>query len=489
MTNDSRAPATLISAVFEGDDAVARLLRAGADPEGADPDGQTPLYLAAVQDESGIVRMLLAAGADPDRLSSGTDLPLCGAACGGHVEVVRALLAAGAQPDRTEEFGFRALTWAVQLGHARVAEALLEAGADAGLVREGHRPPLVAAAQRGSLDTVRVLLRHGATQLRPALDEARRMLGRDLAADLGRDLAAPGCETAVRRVRAGEGITLVAELYREDGLLSGKEQQTGHGAIATLLEQELGVRAPFGELLDRALPFEDPENENWTESVSELARRGDEATYQAAAALTRSPAIWRRIFAVDVLARLGFGQRSLALIRPLCAAAAQAEPGPGQAELAGSLLLALAHHRDPSTVDTIAAFARHPDAAVRRRVGFALHGLVSAADTAALDALTGLCGDSDAEVREWATTALAYADTDVAPVREALAARLADSDENVAAEAARGLAIREDERARRALIRLVCTADRDGYAFATALEGAAATGDASLRRLAARYGG
>ncbi|MGM0361184.1 ankyrin repeat domain-containing protein, partial [Streptomyces griseoaurantiacus] len=116
---DRQGPPGLLPAVHEGDeDAVVRLLRAGADPEEADEDGQTALYLAAVADAPGLVRLLLAAGADPDRLSRGTDAPLCGAACGGHEQVVRALLGAGAAVDLEEEYGFRALTWAVRLGHA-----------------------------------------------------------------------------------------------------------------------------------------------------------------------------------------------------------------------------------------------------------------------------------------------------------------------------------------------------------------------------------
>ncbi|KHD77551.1 ankyrin repeat domain-containing protein [Actinoplanes utahensis] len=86
---------------------VARLIRAGADPDLPDRDGTTPLYRASVQNRAAIVAALLAAGADPNR-ESGTGeegLPLCGAACWGHDDTVRVLLAAGADPDLREDAG------------------------------------------------------------------------------------------------------------------------------------------------------------------------------------------------------------------------------------------------------------------------------------------------------------------------------------------------------------------------------------------------
>ncbi|MDG4863868.1 HEAT repeat domain-containing protein, partial [Streptomyces sp. T-3] len=356
--------------------------------------------------------------------------------------------------------------------------------------------PLVAAARRGSLDTVRALLRHGADELRPALDEARRWLGRDLAAEVERELAqlvAPeGYESFVRRVREGEGITLVVELLLESGSWSGREQQTGHGAIATLLEHELGLRAPFGELLDRAVPFEDPENENWTEAVAELQRRADEVTYQAAASLTRSPDVWRQVFAVDVLAQLGFGERSLTLLRPLYEEARETpSEAAGAAELLQALILALAHHGDPASAEEVARHARHPQAAVRRRVAFALHTLLPREDPglsredpapAGIEALVELSRDPDTEVRDWSTTGLSHVAADTERIREALAARLYDRDPTVAAEAAQGLARRQDPRAVAALAGLLADADPQSYAYATAREAIGLIQDERARR-------
>ena len=77
---------------------VARALRSGADPNLADRDHGTPLYLASVHGSADAVRVLVRAGADPNQESAGLGsdgLPLCAAACWGHTETVRELLAAG----------------------------------------------------------------------------------------------------------------------------------------------------------------------------------------------------------------------------------------------------------------------------------------------------------------------------------------------------------------------------------------------------------
>ncbi|WP_326696993.1 ankyrin repeat domain-containing protein [Streptomyces sp. NBC_01754] len=302
---------SLFEALYDGESAVVRALRAGASAEARDEDGTSALYLASVQDLPGTVRLLLAAGADPDRPSGpdGGDLPLCGAVCGGHTEVVEALLAAGADPDLREEFGFTALRWAAGLGHAGIAELLLAQGADPGLPGPRDELPLVVAARRGSPPTVRALLRYGAPGLSLALEEARRMLAVDVGEELLRALEAlhgPGHERAVRRTPVPGGVLVTVELLREGEPFAGDDQETGHGAIATLLEERLGLRAPFDELAVRALRGRDPELDDWRETVRVLRLRGDEETFQAAADWAVSADPLRQILGAEVLARLGF---------------------------------------------------------------------------------------------------------------------------------------------------------------------------------------
>ncbi|MZE54293.1 hypothetical protein GTY86_24085, partial [Streptomyces sp. SID5770] len=77
--------------------------------------------------------------------------------------------------------------------------------------------------------------------------------------------------------------------------------------------------------------------------------------------------------------------------------------------------------------------------------------------------------DGDARVRDWATLALAELPDDTPLVREGLAERLADPDPETAAEAARGLAIRQDPRAVDALAAVLADGEADGAARETAL--------------------
>jgi ankyrin repeat protein len=124
----------LMAAVRSEDTVTASvLLGTGADPNAADRDGTTPLYLASVHGAAEVVRLLLAAGATPDtesgRGEEGT--PLCAAAAWGHTTVVQALLAHGADPNLREDqgAGMSPLEWALRGGHSLSAELLLAGGA------------------------------------------------------------------------------------------------------------------------------------------------------------------------------------------------------------------------------------------------------------------------------------------------------------------------------------------------------------------------
>ncbi|MEU8544493.1 ankyrin repeat domain-containing protein [Streptomyces sp. NPDC048717] len=484
---------TLFDALTAGDDAVVRALRAGADPEGRSDEGETPLYAAAVHNRPGAVRLLLAAGADPGRASGedSVDLPLCGAACGGHTEVVRALLAAGAAPDQEEEFGYTALAWAARLGHTEVARELLAAGADPGRPGPDGLDPLMAAARRGSSSLVRTLLEHGAGRDREAvaraLAEARRWIGVDMAAELRRGLvqgrgggAQDTYEAVVRRVPEDGGITVVVELLREDGAPgSGDERQTGHAAIATLLEGALGLPAVPEELAGRALRCGDPEQEDWTTAATALVERaGAPDVLAAAGAWCADPDPLRRAFGARVLGELAAGPGgagdAVEVLRALAAGCARAyrsaDPRAlGAREPALSTVVALGRLADPAAVPELLELAGHPDPQVRQQVGAALAGLVPAGDTVATGVLVRLARDPVARVRDWATLALAELPDDTAVVRDALAARLADPDPETAAEAARGLAIRQDPRAIEVLAAILADGDAEGPARETAL--------------------
>lgn len=400
-TNDPAA--RLLTAVYEGDkDAVVRLLRSGASPESADAEGGTALYLAAVSDRPDVVRLLLAAGADPDRLSQGTDAPLCGAACGGHTEVVRALLAAGASPDRVEGFGFTALTWAAQQGRAAVVTELLAAGADPDRPGPTGEPPIVAAARRGSPGCVRALLQRGARERSAALAEAHRWLAVDVEAALLAGLErtyGPGHPSAVHRYPEDGGITVEVQLLDPAGHpVSGNDQQTGHAAIATLLETSLGIAAPAPELAARALRRADPADDDWTEAATALGLRGDEDTFRAAVLWCRGTDPLRQAFGADVLGR-SRAPRSRQVLRELARET-------GHPVVARAAVAALGRRADPAALPEVLRHAEHPEAAVRAAVADALAGLLAAGHTEGMEQLRALAEDHDTEVRARAAHAL-----------------------------------------------------------------------------------
>ncbi|MFB7516127.1 ankyrin repeat domain-containing protein [Streptomyces sp. NPDC056144] len=472
---------TLFDAIRAGDeDGAVRALRGGADPEGVE-DGETALYQAAVGNEPGIVRVLLAAGADPGRAAEDPGgLPLCGAACGGHTGVVRALLAGGAAADQEEAYGYTALAWAVGLGHTETVRALLEHGADPDRPGPDGVVPLVAAARRGSSSCVRALLDHEAAGREAALREARRWIGADIAAELRRGLVAGNdggqtYEAVVRRVREDGGITVVVDLLRENGAPSrSAERQTGHAAIATLLEAAMGLRTAHEELAARALRCGDPALDDWTTAVDVLAGRADEETFVAAAGWCAYRDPLRQALGARVLGALpGFGPSAVPVLRRLTA-------GPAREPLL-SAVLSLGECGDASAVPELLAAAGHADAAVRRAVAGALAGIVPPGHTEALGVLLALSRDGDARVRDWATLALAELPDDTPLVREGLAERLSDEDPETVAEAARGLAIRQDPRAVDALAALLADGDPDGPARETAVAALEHIADARVR--------
>ncbi|MGW0559091.1 HEAT repeat domain-containing protein [Streptomyces sp. NPDC003016] len=288
-------------------------------------------------------------------------------------------------------------------------EALLEYGADPDLPASGTEPPLVLAARRGSTETVRALRRHGASARREALEEERRWLGADVEQELRTGLletfADGGAEpeTVTSRIEEGGGVTVVVELLRDGTPVAGTAQQTGHAAIATLLEERLGIRTPFAELAERALSGGDPGRDEWMESVAVLWRRGDEETFLAASEWCASGDLLRQTFAADVLAQLRFeqgGKPFAARALPLLREPAREAQGP---ELLQAAVLALGHHGDPAALPEILRHAGHPETEVRHRVALSLLGLVPAGHQEGVAALIALSRDPDDEVRDWAT--------------------------------------------------------------------------------------
>jgi cytohesin len=140
----------LIWAATRNDGQMADLLlRAGADPKGANEYGATALYAAAASTDPAITVRLLAAGADPNAHLLSGETPLMEAARRGNLETVRAQEVNGGQT---------AQMWAISERHAAAAEALVRGGADIGTRSKRGSTALMFAAQQSDPSYTRMLL-------------------------------------------------------------------------------------------------------------------------------------------------------------------------------------------------------------------------------------------------------------------------------------------------------------------------------------------
>jgi HEAT repeat protein len=201
-------------------------------------------------------------------------------------------------------------------------------------------------------------------------------------------------------------------------------------------------------IFSRALALPAESHERWNQVVA-LHKRGDHATFRAAADLVESPDPATRTLAIDVLAQLGAEPNVRLERRPFAAPAAKLLldrlPTEDSAEVLTSIGMAFGHLRDPRCIPALRGLRDHPDPRVRYGVVFGLSGID---DDLAVQTLIELSGDRDPHVRDWATFGLGMQiDRDDPAVRDALVARLEDPDNDTRGEAIRGLATRGDTRA------------------------------------------
>lgn len=134
-------PVELFRAIERGDAArTARLLAVGANPNGTNGQGVTPLMVAALGAEAAILHALVAAGADVNRQAADGSTALMKAALWGRVDLVVALLRLGADPDLADAEGWTAAQTARARRHDGIAQLLAGWNANHQDGEENSRP-------------------------------------------------------------------------------------------------------------------------------------------------------------------------------------------------------------------------------------------------------------------------------------------------------------------------------------------------------------
>ena len=154
----------LVQAVKAGDTAAAvALLNKRADPNGAEPDGTTPLHWATRINDEALVERLIRAGADVKAANRYGVTPISLACESGSAAVVEMLLAAGVSANATGPYGETALHTCARAGKVDAAKVLIARGAavDVGDSWRGQTPLMWAAAQRHP-EMMRALIEAGA---------------------------------------------------------------------------------------------------------------------------------------------------------------------------------------------------------------------------------------------------------------------------------------------------------------------------------------
>ena len=168
---------------------VRRLLSEGADVNGKDEDGVTPLMRAASAGRGDMVALMLASGADVQAKTSGGVSALMMASLGGYIEAITPLLAAKSDVNTRDNQGRTALMAAASSGEAAAIQALLDAKADVNAEDATGGTAITYAAAEGHAGVVGLLQQRGAR-----------------AGDLELILSAGRCNAEIVRTFLGAGM-------------------------------------------------------------------------------------------------------------------------------------------------------------------------------------------------------------------------------------------------------------------------------------------
>ena len=144
-------------------EAAGLLIKAGANVNSRNEYGATPLFAACTSDNTAMIKLLLDAKADVNVALPSGETPLMTAVDKANMDAVRALLEHGADVNAKEsEGGQTALMWAVANRNPDIVKLLLDHKADTHVRSKGGSTALLFAAQQGDVESTRALLDAGA---------------------------------------------------------------------------------------------------------------------------------------------------------------------------------------------------------------------------------------------------------------------------------------------------------------------------------------
>ncbi|OKJ62479.1 hypothetical protein [Streptomyces sp. CB02261] len=372
------------------------------------------------------------------------DPPLVAAVRAGDTDLARSLLL---EDDGPEMLDF-AFCLAVGTYSGALAQMLLDHGADPSRCEAEALLPLREAVASGSPALCEALLDG---RVRNTYSKSELLDMRDLA----RRWHETGVETELRRLTGSQG-TLVRTRVQDDEYYSVDEYalgartvRDGHAAILTRLEELLGIRTSFQELMARALNH-GQDHTAWGNATILLAHRRDQETWAAAAALRTHPEPARRLFGAEVLrlTHLLDDSDEDAFVGPALDLFIDWSTEEGDVTVLTEVLVALGDHADPRADAALVGYAGPPDARVRCAVA---RGLSSWPEPPAFsddvrETLLVLMTDTDAVVRQSACLTVAVSRDRDLVFADAMAALLDDADRRVQLVAVYGLALHDDER-------------------------------------------
>lgn len=193
------------------------------------------------------------------------------------------------------------------------------------------------------------------------------------------------------------------------------------------------------ELFDAAI-YAASEDDCW-KAIRALQSRGGRESFERAKELCNRADPRMRTLGVDILCQLGSPNPFVAQCTGILLYLLKSESDPG---VLNSIGVGLGHLNAAEGIKPLSKLKNHPDSDVRFGV---VLGLSGHENDLAIATLIDLSRDEDDDVRDWATFALgSQLELDRADIRDALADRLNDKDDETRGEAFAGLAARHDSR-------------------------------------------